>query len=282
MNSDWEEGTGAMASWRGAGRVALGCLVVVLSACATAIAPSMPAPSLRQELEEGRAAWFLNGASALQLSFAQQQMLIETGQLVRAQSEQVAAARRRLLAIIADAIASGTFADARINAGLEEVAAAARERQPAVVQALMRLHAGLSPAQRQSVVGSIHEAMSNRSAQFRTERDQVRQRVDSVTADVGLTPAQASQIQTQIVESYQSYAPDLRDELQARAKQLDALCQAFVGIYFEPAPSTTDAVPDLLAKSNRLIAFARTLTGILTPTQRDQVAATLRQRATID
>jgi Spy/CpxP family protein refolding chaperone len=271
----------AMASWRGWQRITLGCLLA-LSACATAIAPSVPAPSLRQELEEGRASWFLNAASALKLSFDQQQMLIEVGQLVRAQSEEVATARRRLLAIIADAIASGKFDQARINGGLEEVAAAARERQPAVVQALMRLHAGLSPTQRQSVVGSVHEAMSNRSAQFKGERDQVRQRVDSVTADVGLTQEQSSQIQKEIVDGFQSYAPDLREELQARTEQLDGLCQAFLSIYFEPAPSMVDAVPDLLAKSNRLIAFAQKLTSVLTSKQRDQVAASLRQTASID
>jgi Spy/CpxP family protein refolding chaperone len=272
---------GALASLRGSQPVILPCLLA-LSACATAIAPSVPAPSLRQELEEGRASWFLNAASALTLSFNQQQMLIEIGQLVRAQSEQVAAARRRLLAILADAIASGRFDDARVNAGLDEVVAAARARQPAVVQALMQLHAGLSPTQRQSVVGSVREAMSNRSAQFKSERDQVRSRVDSVTADVGLTPEQNSQLQADIVEGFKSYAPDLQEEMQARAKQLDALCQAFLGIYFEPAPATVDSVPDLLAKSNRLIAFARKLTSILTPKQRERVAASLRQTTSTD
>jgi Spy/CpxP family protein refolding chaperone len=233
-------------------------------------------------MEEGRASWFFNAASALTLTFQQQQLLINLGQQVRGQSSVVAPARRRMIGVIADGIASGVFDEQRIEAGLTEIAAASRERQPSVAQALAELHAGLSPAQRQSVVESIRQAMSGSSAQLRDERDQVRQRVNALTADAGLTTEQQQQIDAQIVNSFQKYATDLQTEAQARRKQLDALCQAFTGIYFEPTPDSVSSIPDLVAKTNRLVAFARALTALLTPAQRTRVAATLRQQTSPD
>jgi len=256
--------------------------LLVASACAMApIAPSVPAPSLRQELEEGRASWFFNAASALKLSFDQQKLLIQVGQEVRAESAAVGAARRKMIGIIADGMASGTFDDQRIDAGLAEIATASNERLPAVAQALTQLHAGLSPDQRKSVVGSIQQAMVNAS-QPKKEREQVQKRVNAVIAEAGLTPEQEQQVNAQIVDSFKKYAPDLEEEAQARRKQLDALCQQFAGIYFQPTPESLSSLSDLLPKTNRLVAFARTLTGLLTPAQRTRVAAVLRQQANPD
>jgi len=256
--------------------------LIVSSACAmTPIAPSVPPPSLRQELEEGRASWFFNAASALTLSFDQQKLLIQVGQEVRGESAAVGAARRKMIEIIADGVASGTFDDQRIDAGLAEIATASNERLPAVAQALTQLHAGLTPDQRKSVVGSIQQAMVNAS-QPKDEREQVQKRVNAVTSEAVLTAEQEQQVNAQIVNSFKKYAPDLQEEAQARRKQLDALCQQFTGIYFQPPPESLSALSDLLPKTNRLVAFARTLTGLLTPAQRTRVAAVLRQQANPD
>jgi hypothetical protein len=262
-------------------RLTLAALVVTAACASAPIAPSVPAPSLSQEMEEGRASWFFNAASALTLSFDQQELLIQAGQQVRAESEAVGAARRKMIGIIADGVASGVFDDQRIDAGLAEIASAANERLPAVAQALGQLHAGLSPDQRKSVVGSIQQALYA-SSQPKNEREQVRKRVDSVTAEAGLTAEQQQQIDAQIVSSFKKYAPDLQEEVQARRKQLDVLCQQFTGIYFQPAPESLSAVSDLIPKTNRLVALARALTGLLTPAQRTRVAAVLRQQSNPD
>jgi Spy/CpxP family protein refolding chaperone len=257
--------------------------LAAVSACATTpIGTSVPPPGLRQELDEGSAAWFLNATSALTLSYDQQALLLKVGQTVRAQSEPVQVARRQLLGLLLDGIASGTFDDARIAATVQQVVSAAEGRGPAVVQALMQLHQGLSPTQRQTVASTILQAVNGQAAQPTSERQQLQQRVDSLTAGVGLTQAQSDQIRSTIVESFQAYAPDLQEEAERRRKQLGGLAQGFPAIYFEPSPANVTSALDLEAKSKRLVAFARALTPILTPAQRQQVAALIRQRNSID
>jgi|GEM_PF-6216483 len=268
----------APASWL----VGLACVAAV-SACATApVGTSVPPPGLRQELDEGNAAWFLNATSALTLSYDQQALLLKVGQTVRAQSEPVQVARRQLLGLLLEGIASGTFDDARIDAAIQQIVVAAEARGPAVVQGLMQLHQGLSPTQRQTVASTINQAVNGSAAQPKSEREQLQQRVDSLTAGVGLTQAQSEQIRTTIVDSFQAYAPDLQAEAQLRRKQLGGLAQGFPGLYFEPSPANVTSAWDLQAKSKRLVAFAKALTSILTPGQRQQVAALIRQRNSID
>jgi len=246
------------------------------------IAPSVPPPSLQQQMEEGSAAWFLNAVSSLTLSFEQQQLQISVRQQVSARSELVNVARRRLVGLVADGIASGTFDDARLGAALEEILAAAEQRGPAVVEALLRLHEGLTPAQRTSVAGTVTEGISLQATQSGGEREQVQQRVNSLTAGVALTAAQSAQLKSDIIDGFAKYAPDLKEEADMRRQQLGALAQAFAGVYFQPTLANVSAGSDLEAKAKRLIAFARTLSGILASAQRIQVAAVLRERASYD
>jgi Spy/CpxP family protein refolding chaperone len=255
----------------------------LLSACAMApIAPSVPPPSLQQQMEEGNAAWFLNAVSSVTLSYEQQQLQISVRQQVSARSELVAIARRRLVGLVADGIASGTFDDARLGAALEEILAAAEQRGPAVVEALLRLHQGLTPAQRASVAGTVTAGISLQAGQAGGEREQVQQRVNSLTASVTLTAAQTAQMKADIIDVFRRYAPDLVEEADIRRQQLGKLAQAFAGTYFEPTLASVSATSDLEAKAQRLVAFARTLSKILTPEQRLQVAAALRQRPSPD
>jgi hypothetical protein len=252
----------------------------MLAACATApIGTSVPPPSLRQQMEEGVAAWFLNAVSALTLSFDQQQLQISVRQQVSARSELVNVARKRLLGLVADGIASGTFDDARLGAALDEILTAADQRGPAVVEALVRLHAGLSAPQRKAVAETINAAISTQATQPGGEREQVRQRVESLTRGIGLSEAQDAQMKADIIGGFRKYAPDLEEEADLRRKQLGRLAQGFAGLYFAPTVSDVSAASELEGKAQRLIALARKLSGILTPSQRAQVAAVLRERA---
>jgi hypothetical protein len=237
----------------------LGCLLAVSACATTPVGTSVPPPGLRQELDEGSAAWFLNATSALTLSYDQQALLLKVGQTVRAQSEPVQVARRQLLGLLLEGIASGTF-----------------------VEALMQLHQGLSPTERQTVASTINQAVNGQASQAKSEREQLQTRVDSLTAGVGLTPAQSEQIRSTILDSFQAYAPDLQQEAVRRRKQLGGLAQGFPALYFEPSPANVTSAWDVEAKSQRLVAFARALTPILTPGQRQQVAALIRQRNSID
>ncbi len=257
--------------------------VLVLSACATTpVGTSVPSPSLRQELDEGSAAWFFDATSALTLSYDQQALLLKLGQTLRAQSEPVQVARRELLGLILEGISSGAFDEVRIAAQIQKVVAAAEARGPAVVQALTQLHQGLTPTERQTVSSTVNQGLYGQSAQPTSERQQLQQRVDSLTAGIGLTEAQSTQIRSTITDSFHTYAPDLQEEAERRRKELGGLCKGFGGIYFEPAVENVTAAWDLQAKSTRLVAFARALTPILTPDQRQQVVARIRQRNSID
>jgi len=253
--------------------------VIVLSACAAApLGTSAPTPSLKQEMEEGSTAWFLVAASQVKLSYDQQQLLISVRQEVSGRSEAVNAARQKLVALVADGIASGAFDDAAINAALQALLTAAQERGPAVVDALTRLHAGLSPDQRKLISQTIMQGISSQAAQTKNEQEQVQRRVDSLTQGVGLTAAQSAQVKSQIIDGFHNFAPDLNEEADTRRKQLGGLAQGFAGFYFQPVVANVSAAWDLEGKSKRLIAFSRTLTGILTPAQRTQVAALVRER----
>ncbi len=258
-------------------------LLAALSACATTpVGTSVPSPSLRQELDEGSAAWFFNATSALTLSYDQQAMLLKLGQTLRAESEPVQVARRELLGLVLEGISSGTFDEARITAQIQRVVTAAEARGPAVVQALTQLHQSLTPTERQTVSSTINQGLYSQSAQPRSKRQQLQQRVETLTSGVGLTEAQSTQIRTTITDSFHSYAPDLQEEAELRRKQLGGLSKGFSGIYFEPAVENVTSAWDLQGKSTRLVAFARALTAILTPDQRQQVAALIRQRNSID
>jgi uncharacterized membrane protein len=263
---------------RGSRNVALSC-ALLLSVCAVAeVGPSVPTPSLKQELDEGMAAWFLVAASSVTLSYDQQNLLISVRQEVSAKSSAVNTARQKLVGLVADGVASGTFDDKAIDATLQEMTAAAEARDPAVVDALMRLHAGLAPDQRKSMAQTIAQGISSLTGQSKTEREQLQRRVDSLTANVGLTQEQTARVKSQILDAYKQFAPELNDEAATREKQLGGLSQGFAQFYFQPTVANVSAAWDLLPKSTRLIAFARTLSGILNPSQRTQVAKLIRER----
>lgn len=267
-----------MAAKWGAQSIGLAC-VVFLSGCAAApLGASAPAPSLKQELEEGSTAWFLIAASSVTLSYDQQQLLISVRQEVSSKSASVNVARERLVGLVADGVASGTFDEPAIGATLQEMTAAAEARGPAVVDALMRLYAGLNEDQRKAMAQTIAQGISSQATQTQTEKDQVQRRVDSLTVGVGLTPDQSARVKSDIVGGFHQFAPELNEEAEMRRKQLGGLAQGFAGFYFQPTVENVSAAWDLQAKSKRLIAFARTLTSILTPAQRAQVAALLRER----
>ena len=261
----------------------LGLACLVVSGCATVtVGHSVPAPGLRQELDEGSAAWFFNATSALTLSYDQQAMLLKLSQTVRAESEHVQVARRELLGLVVDGIASGMFDDPRIAAQIQTVLAAAEARGPAIVRALTQLHDGLTPTERQSVASTISQELNGQASQAKTEREQLLQRVTGLTDGIGLTAAQAEQIRSTITDSFHSYAPDLQEEAARRRKQLGGLAQGFAALYFEPVEANVTTAWDLEGKSQRLVAFGRALTPILTPAQRQQVASRIRQRNSID
>jgi uncharacterized membrane protein len=263
---------------RGSQYVGVVCMLL-LSVCATAsVGPSVPTPGLKQELDEGIAAWFLTAASSVTLSYDQQNLLISVRQEVTAKSSLVNAARQKLVGLVADGVAKGTFDDQAIAATLQEMTAAAEARDPAVVDALTRLHAGLSPDQRKSMAQTIAQGISSLAAQSKTEREQLQRRVDSLTANVGLTPDQTARVKSDILDAYKQFSPELTDEAAIREKQLGGLSQGFAGFYFQPTVANVSAAWDLLPKSKRLIAFAKTLSGILNPSQRTQVAALIRER----
>jgi Spy/CpxP family protein refolding chaperone len=271
-----------MTSRRIARQLILAAVAVLPAVAAAQVGSSAPPPSVRQELEEGRAAWFLNGASALKLNYEQQQVVLSAGQLVRAKSSVVARTRRKLLVLLADGIASGTFDDAKINAGLQEIIAAAKDREPAVVQALIQLHEGLTPEQCKLVVSTIQQGLATTTASFKNEQDQIRQRVASITDQVGLTPDQNKQIKSEIIDGFSAYAPELKEEVAARQKQMDAICKEFTNLYYRPSEASITAGPQLAEKTRRLIALFRKLTAILTPAQRTRVAAIVRERNNLD
>jgi Spy/CpxP family protein refolding chaperone len=273
-----------MTARRGSKVVILACLVA--TAALAQVGSSAPPPSLRQELEEGRAAWFLNGASALKLNYAQQQVVLGAGQLVRAKSAQVAATRKRLLVLLADGIAAGTFDDAAIAKDLQDMSAAASEREPAVVQALIQLHEGLTPEQSKTVISTVRQGLatlsSNSSAPSKVPQALVQQRVGQITDQVGLSPAQQAQVKSDIVDAFKLYAPDLKEEQAARAAQVEAMCKDFTNLYYRPSVASVSAGSELVEKSTRLIALIKKLTGILTPAQRARAAAVVRERNNLD
>jgi hypothetical protein len=267
-----------MAAKRGSQYLSV-AFAVVVSGCAMApIGPSVPGPSLKQEMEEGSTAWFLSAASSVTLSYEQQQLLISVRQEVSTQSQGVNVAREHLVGLVADGIASGNFDEPAITTALQTLLTASEARGPAVVAALSRLHAGLTPDQRKSISQTIMQGISTQAEQTKSEKDQVQRRLDSLTAGVGLSAAQSAQMNKDIVEGFHNYAPDLNEEADMRRKQLGGLAQGFAGFYFMPVPANVTAGWDLEGKSKRLIAFSRALTGILTPDQRTKVAALVRER----
>ncbi len=271
-----------MAATGGLGFLGWACFAAAAGCATTPVGTTVPAPGLRQELDEGSAAWFFNATSALTLSYQQQGLLLKLSQTLRAQSEPVQVARRELLGLVVEGISSGTFDDNRIAAVIQQIVAAAEARGPAVVQALGQLHSGLTVEQRQTVASTISQGIAGQQGHSKSERDQLQQRVDGLMAGIGLTDAQAAQIRSTIIDSFHTYAPDLQEEATRRRKELGGLSQAFATLYFEPVVANVTAAWDLQGKSQRLVAFARALTSILTPAQRQQVAARIRQRNSID
>jgi len=83
-----------MGTKRGSQQLTLVCTLLLSLCAAEAVGPSVPTPSLKQELDEGMAAWFLVAASSVTLSYDQQDLLISVRQEVSAKSSAVNAARQ--------------------------------------------------------------------------------------------------------------------------------------------------------------------------------------------
>jgi hypothetical protein len=185
-----------------------------------------------------------------------------------------------LVNLVADGTAAGTFDDVAISAAIQNLTAAAEQRGPDVVQALVQLHAMFDQSQRQNIAGSVNQAVYSQRSQSPDERDQVEKRVASLTAGADLTPAQSAQVKSDIVAGFHQFASELTEESNVRLKQLGELATGFAGFYFQPAPENVSFAWELEAKAKRFVALTKTLTGILMPAQRTEVAAVLRRRAT--
>jgi Spy/CpxP family protein refolding chaperone len=185
-------------------------------------------------------------------------------------------AEHALLQVLADGIAAGAIDDAKVNDALAQVATATAAVHAASIEALNQLHAALTGPERRALVDKTH-AHWHVWRQVHDEHPASREKGSHLTAlaeRLQLTPEQVEQIARALPAAPPVDHAPVENHLQAFAT-------AFESETFDAATLTTaDPANAHIGKrgSERLVGFYKAVVPVLTPEQRQKLAAHLQER----
>jgi Spy/CpxP family protein refolding chaperone len=204
---------------------------------------------------------------------------------LHARMEPARTAEQGLVATLADGLAAANFDAARVDAALAQVTTAAAALHDASADALNELHTVLTPPQRAALVDKIEshwavwrEANAEETGPANREGD----RLAMLAMELGLTAAQADKIRAGLAEGMKAVP---RLDPQEIATHLRAFGDAFLSEKFDARALTTasGANAHLVGWGAAHMAhFVETVSPVLIPDQRAQLAQRLRDHATHD
>jgi len=191
--------------------------------------------------------------------------------------------QQRLDLTIADGVAAGAVDLARVDAVIVQLDASTLDAQACGVGALDQLHAILDPSERVELVEKVqahwdvwHQVNDEQQVAGRPANG----RLERLTRQLNLTPEQVEKA-TASLHVAMSGRPGKFDRARVEAN-LEAFGTAFVAASFD-AKTATQRENGHLASfgATRRAIFYETVTPLLTPSQRTELAGHLRQRAAV-
>jgi Spy/CpxP family protein refolding chaperone len=201
---------------------------------------------------------------------------------LRSALEPARKAEQSLETRLADEVAAGTFDVPGDEAAVAQVVAAATTLQAATADSLNRLHALLTPAERDALIDKVeaHWTIWQRAnAEESTLANEEGGPLSSLTSDLSLTPQEVSKLRARLHERGIG-APGLDPEEVGR--RIHAFGEAFLGATFDARalPGTGDVNARLVGLgAARMAHFVETVSPLLTPEQRTKLSQTLREHA---
>ena len=202
----------------------------------------------------------------------------------KAKVEPVRQANGAVMAILADGVASGALDQAKLDAALAGVSAAAGQVHAATADVLNQLHGVLRPEQRAALVDKIEAHWTvwkeSNAGDQAADNQKAGGHIAHLAKELGLSDDQVTKTRANLA----ALAPGARGPFDPAAGEahMKAFGAAFVGDAFDAKTLTTsDAANKGIASwgSARMVRFYQALTPVLTPEQRTKVAATLREHA---
>ncbi len=198
--------------------------------------------------------------------------------------EPVRAANGAMMLALADGVAAGALDQAKLDAALAAVTAAAGSVHGASADALNALHNALTPEQRQALVDKIDAHWSiwkdSNAGDQATDNARPEGHIARLAQEIGLTNEQVDKTRAALA----ALPPASRGPFDPAAAEahVKAFSAAFVAPQFDARTLTTaDPANKGIASwgATRMVHFYQALTPVLTPEQRAKVAATLREHA---
>jgi hypothetical protein len=188
-------------------------------------------------------------------------------------------AGRNLLTLLADEVAAGKMEKGKLDAALAKQEAASKGVHAATIEALNKLHAALSPAEREALVEKVRahvEVWKKLNHDEERGSKEKGSRLHVLAEDLGLKPDQVEKIS----EALKKDAPP-KPDVAALEAHIKAFETAFVAEKFDAKTLTTaDAANGFISKHGgaRLVRFYEIVTPLLTPEQRTKLAEHIRER----
>ena len=202
---------------------------------------------------------------------------------LHAEMESARVAEQELVIGLADGLAASTFDATKMDAAVGRGTAAAAGTHDASTQALNELHVVLTAAQRAALVDKVeaHWAVWHRANHERAgTEDQQSDHLDALAAEHDITAEQEAKVRLALQGDLKGVPrPDQREV----AARLRAFGEAFRRDTFDARALMTGNTTNVdLAGwgAVHLVHLVETLSPVLTPAQRSQLAEQLRQHAT--
>lgn len=202
----------------------------------------------------------------------------------KAKVEPVRVANGAVILVLADGIASGNLDQAKLDAAVAAVGAAAGQVHGATAQALNALHEVLTPEQRAALVDKIeaHWSLWKESNAGDQAHDNARPEghVAHLANEFALSTEQVEKVRANLA-SLPAAAHGAFDATAAEA-HAKAFATAFAAPQFDAKTLTTaDPANTQLAAwgANRMVRFYQALNPVLTADQRTKISASLREHA---
>jgi Spy/CpxP family protein refolding chaperone len=198
------------------------------------------------------------------------------------------AAEQALHVVLADGVAAGAIDQAKLDAALAQLTAAATAVHNASIEALNQLHAALSPAERAALVDKVEAhvtAWQEANAEEQkgaTGRPREGGHLAKLAREIDLTQDQLDKIHASLEASGTRAKRVDEGEIAAHVK---AFGDAFRGETFDAKSVTTAANANAhlaAAGADRMVRFYTAVAPTLTAEQRTKLSAILREHANVD
>ena len=217
--------------------------------------------------------------ASLGLRPEQQQRVDAIRTTLTSQTQAAHDARRTYAEAIADGVAAGAVDRARVDAAIQNAAAAADAARPAIQQAMNDLHAALDPPQREALVRSMREHWHHAAAG--PEAFGPQKRMKQLAEDLGLTSEQKQAFKEQFKGEMRGARHEGREKASAMRDHMKAIGDAFTSPTFDArtldvGKNNAETTRTFMARGAKL---AEAAAKILTPDQRTTLAAKIRERS---